>query len=241
VFARLVSALRRIQHDLRNRRNLVEYISLVAAAALILLDIFTDVIPTTTQLSLIIFLLGVLVFQTTVPKAEAADLDGVLKTRNEFGKYSEYIAGRKTVWILATSGINLSFADLKQQVLDKGGSVRLLLLDPDELASIAYLSDQLEPTANLQGDLVAVIGRLRKMNWPGLEYRLGRINPGFSMTILNAGQSDGLVTVEFYGYRSDLINNRMHIDIPRQSTQFWFDYWVRQYELMWNDAHEDLG
>ncbi len=239
MFRNLISTFGRIAHDFRSRRNLLEYGAVIAALFMIVLDIFTDLIPISTQLSLIIFILGLLVFQTTLPKQEAADLDAILKNRQAFKRYTDYIAGRKTVWILITTGINLNFADLKQQVLDKGGLVRVLLLDLEAPDSLSYLSQQLEPEANLEGDLIAVIGRLRRLNWPNFEYRFLSINPGFSMHILDAQRPNGLITVEFYGYRSDLINNRMHIDIPRQSSQYWFEYWVNQYEVMWQNGRLD--
>lgn len=239
MFYAILNAFRRIIRDFRTRRNLLEYGAVIAALFMIVLDIFTDVIPISTQLSLIIFILGLLVFQTTLPKQESADLDAILKNRQAFGRYADYVAGRKTVWILITTGINLNFADLKQQILDNGGSVRILLLDPEAPDSLAYLSQQLEADANLEGDLIAVIGRLRKLNWPNFEYRFLTINPGFSMQILDAQRPNGLLTVEFYGYRSDLINNRMHIDIPRQGSQYWFEYWVNQYEVMWQNGRPD--
>ncbi|MEO8396444.1 MAG: hypothetical protein ABI700_25850, partial [Chloroflexota bacterium] len=59
-------------------------------------------------------------------------------------------------------------------------------------------------------------------------------NPGFSMLIVNPTGGNGYLTVEFFGFHNKLIDERMHIVIERRSSQYWFEYWVKQYQTMWD-------
>jgi hypothetical protein len=233
------NAFRRIGRDLRARRYVAEYVTSFAAiflaAALLIMDIFTDTVPTTIQLSVIIALLALIVFQTTTPKEGSTDLDSVLKDRKAFGTYREYIGDAKTVWILAATGRNLQLAVLKQQVLDRGGKVRVMVQDPADAVGYQHLFRMLGQDGNPK-DLDAMLDDFHKPLYQQIEVRLLGINPGFNMTILNADKPDGAAQIEFYGYDLQNIDDRMHLNIRRGDSQKWFEFWVEQYETMWAAA-----
>ena len=47
------------------------------------------------------------------------------------------------------------------------------------------------------------------------------------------------MTLEFFGYQNEAIQSRMHIEVARTQTAYWFEYWQRQYEKMWDDGLTD--
>lgn len=67
------------------------------------------------------------------------------------------------------------------------------------------------------------------------EVRLIEMIPGYSMVISDPYQSNGHMIVEYYGYRSTL-NARPHVELDVASSRRWFDYYLNQYEELWNSA-----
>jgi hypothetical protein len=66
-----------------------------------------------------------------------------------------------------------------------------------------------------------------------VEYGVIPYSPGFSITVVDANGKNGRLVIEFYGYQNELINDRMHIVVTRQQSQYWFEYWAKQFDIMW--------
>lgn len=234
-----MKTLKRVLADIRARRHVEAYILFVIALIIALLGVI-NIVSQEVQLAAILAALGFLVFQTTVPDQMVVDLDSVLLNRRSFTTFADKIRGARTVWIFAQSGINTLRDDLKREILDKGGQLRILLHDPQD-PHIRTLRDQIDSkqdaAANLDLDLQVALSILRKLESTDFrgkfEYRLTTFAPGFSMVVIDPDKRDGRLIVEFLGFRNEHISDRMHIEIQRQQSQYWFDYWVGQYENLW--------
>jgi hypothetical protein len=232
--------LRRLQHigkDILAGRNIDAYVVSFIAIALALLGVLDDVIPLNVKLSAILAALALLVLYTTRPETRRADLDGVLQDRRGFGRFQDVIKGTQTLWIYGPSAVNLLRERplIKQDILDRGGEVRVLVQDPAATEGMNHLHYTLDHTDDLEKSLQMSLDNLGRMkDWGGrFEHRLLAYSPGFSLVVLDPGRREGKVIVEFFGFQADFITDRMHIEITRQESQHWFEYWVKQYEKMW--------
>lgn len=232
-----VAWIRRVIDDLINLRNVDAYVVAFIGIALILLDVL-GAIEIDAYLSVITAALVVLLFRETTPPKVQLDLDNVLLDRQSYKPLREFLQQADVVWVSGPSNYNvLRDPALQREVLDHGGEARVLLQDPEQLASMAILRQQLDTTSDLDHDIRGSLLLLDKMRASGnADYRLLPYNPGFSMLIVNPDSGNGYMTVEFFGYHNQLIDERMHILIERRQSQQWFDYWKRQYEIMWAAA-----
>jgi hypothetical protein len=228
--------LRRIWDDILNFRNVDAYVVAFLGIIMVVLGVLN---PPDPSIYLLVVTAGmvVLLFRETTPPSKEVDLDSVLHTRQTYKPLREFLQGAKTVWICGPSNYNvLRDASLQREVLEHGGAVRVLLQDREASASMEILHQQLDPTSDLDHDIRGSLLLLDKMraNNSKAEYKLLPYNPGFSMLIVNPTSGDGYLTVEFFGFHNNLIDERMHIVIERRSSQYWFEYWTKQYQTMWD-------
>ncbi len=238
---RITTTLNRIWTDILAGRHLESYVVTAVGMALIVLDVVGEV-DAGLKLTVMIAALILLVFKTTTPDHTRVDIDSVLHDRNDFGPFRETVQGRRRVWIYGPSSVNALREDIEREVLDKGGEVRIIVQDPDS-AALEFLRDQLEtrdPRANLSGDLESSLRLLRHIlaSVPEgrLSCRLLAYSPGYSMVIVDPDSSDGLMIVEFLGFRYEHVKQRMHLMIRRSESPRWFEHWLAQYQRMWNAA-----
>ena len=59
-----------------------------------------------------------------------------------------------------------------------------------------------------------------------------------SLTIVDPDGRDGRAIVEMIGFNRESINDRMHVEIRREQSNYWFEYWTQQFTQMWNMARE---
>jgi len=190
----------------------------------------------TVYLTVITSALVVLLFRTTAPPNTEVDLDAVLHDRQSYSPLREFLQGARVVWVYGPSAVNVlrETATFKREVIDRGGSIRVLLQDSEQESAMAILRQQLDTNNNLDHDIQGSLYTLEKMReWGSVEYRLLPYSPGFSLLIVDPEGKDGRLTIEFFGYHNALIDDRMHIVIERRSSQYWFEHWTKQYELMW--------
>jgi hypothetical protein len=233
--------LRRILNDIVRFRNIEAYVIAAVGVALVLLDVVGEV-DQGLQLTVITAALALLVFRATRPEQRAVDLDEVLKDRQSYGAFREFIQGGKVLWIYGPSNVNVlrESADIKREILDKGGQVRVVIQDPANEPNMAILRQQLDPNNDLDHDIKGSLFTLNKMlKWGDVQYRLAPYSPGFSLTVIDPDGRDGRLVVEFFGFHNEFIRDRMHIVIERRQSQFWFEYWAQQFEIMWETARED--
>lgn len=235
--------LRRILNDIQKGRNIESYVIALVGVALVVMDVIGEVDPGL-QLTVITAALALLVFRSARPTETTVDLDSILKDRQSYGTFREFIQGGKVLWAYGPSLVNVlhNSSDIKREILDKGGKVRILVQDPSKEASMEILRHQLDQSNNLDHDLKGSLFTLDKMViWGGVEYRLLPYSPGFSLTVIDPDGRDGRLIVEFFGFHNEFIRDRMHIVIERRQSQYWFEYWAKQFEAMWNAAYENTA
>jgi Ca2+/Na+ antiporter len=235
--------LKTILDDLLSFRNIETYVTLLVALVVIVLSLVQDAVPLNVQMAVLLAAVALLVFKSVTQERQQIDLDDVLQDRQDFRPLREFIRGGRTVWVYGASAVNVirSADEIKSEVLDRGGELRVLMQDPNEAVSLSILERQLDKIHDLQGDIQQVQDTLKRLarfsDHSRIEYRLLPYSPGFSMIVVDPDGREGRLVVEFYGYSNEQIKERMHIEIRRDNSQHWFDYWKGQYEVMWNSGH----
>jgi len=242
VIQSLNKLFRRIVQDIANGKNIESYVLTLAAFGIALFSVIEDALPIEAQLAVILAGVGLLVFKTTSQDIEKdVDLDSVLMDRQSYGPLREFIRGGRELWVYGPSSVNVlvNSSDLEREILDHGGVIRVALQDNEQKASMEILHHQLDHMSYLlESDIQRSISVLKDMQGAGrtIEYRLVPYSPGYSLLIVDPHGRDGRLVVEFFGYSNQRITERMHMVISRHQSQYWFDYWVNQYELMWEKS-----
>lgn len=243
MFTSISRGFNRILQDLGKGRNIEAYVVSLIGVALVILDVIGDV-DDNLKLTVMIAALVVLVFRSTKPEASTIDLDKVLRDRQGFGPFREFITGGRVLSVYGPSAKSAisEAATLEAEILDKGGRVRILIQNPTVNESMDILKRQLDTQFDLAHDIDASLYTLRRMkrqHADRFEFRLLDYNPGFSLTVVERKGNHSWLLVEFIGYRNDRINNRMHIKIARAQSVHWYDFWQSQFNLMWEEGKTD--
>ncbi len=123
-----------------------------------------------------------------------------------------------------------------EEILAKGGELRVVLQDPRETNSIAVLHNQLDQMSHLlETDITRSVAILESLKTRGykVDYRYLPYSPGFSLVILDPDGRNGRAVVEWFGFSNKLITDRMHVKIARAESNYWFEYWESQFLTMW--------
>ncbi|MBZ0289452.1 MAG: hypothetical protein K8I30_17660 [Anaerolineae bacterium] len=236
--------LKRIGSDISSGKNLEGYVVSIIAIILAIMGVVDDAIPDDWKLAAILAAVGLLVFKTTNPEKQAADLDSVLLDRQSFTLFRDFIHDAQELWIYGPSAVNVlrDGADIKREVLDRGGTLRVLMQDPNEEAGVTILRRQLDKMFDLEDGIntsLRTLTNMASLRTPGkVEYGFIPYSPGFSMVVVDPDGRDGRLVIEFYGYQNEMIIERMHIVITRQQSQYWFEYWAKQFETMWDSRRQ---
>lgn len=229
---------KRTIEDIQRGRHREAYALFLVGVALVVLGLI-GVVGVPVMLSAILLALSFLVFHTAAEaSAQKPTLDHVLCSRQDFGAFSKLLLGVRDLRIYGPTGVNVlvNSADIRRFILDAGGTVKVIVQDEDPvgLAQTAIqLDDNLDLRRTLQSSL-AILERLAAA--PGFSYRKLPVNPGFSLVIVNAGDSGGYVIFESQGFKDENIADRMHIVISRHDSPHWFSYWVARFDAMWDAA-----
>lgn len=236
--ATLKDLSRRTAEDLRNGRHREAYALFLVGVALVVLGL-VGVADVPILLSAILLALSFLVFHTAAETSgQQADLDKLLRSREEFGPFSKLLQGTRDLRIYGPTALNVlvNSADIRRFVLNVGGTAKIIVQDFDP-AALALTATQLDDNFDLQRTLhssLAILDRLAVE--PGFAYRKLPVNPGFSLIVVNAADSDGYVIFESHGFKDENIADRMHIVIGRRESPRWFFYWVARFDAMWEVA-----
>ncbi|MCB9451319.1 MAG: hypothetical protein H6672_07755 [Anaerolineaceae bacterium] len=233
----LIKGFQRIGQDILAGRNIESYVVTIIALILAVAGVLDDAIPDNWKMATILAALALLLFDSTRPETEIADLDAILQDRGDFGAFHDTIRDARELWVYGPSSINIlrDVSHIKREILDRGGKVRFLIQDINNREGMAFLHDQIDQTTDLENSLRMSLDILKNMSkWGNVEYRLLPYCPGFSLVIVDPYHgSRGHLVLEVLGFRNDLIADRMHMEITPDQSQHWFEHWVKQYEVMW--------
>lgn len=247
---RLSSATARMNREIQNGK-IEGYVSLALAFLAGAFGLFTqnEIILLTAILSLVMFI----VFNLNVQKESKTDFNQVLQNRHAFTRsLSKRIAEDRiaSVWMYGPSLVEALQGGTRTAIRDEvfknpRGEVRILIQDQENIDGLKVATDHLdntkeEPEHRMELALPLAINSLQEMaRWKRAEgckfdYRFLAFSPGFSLIVLNARQEKSVVVVEFHGFSNRDDNARMHIEITPQDSPEWYNYWVDQFEAMWN-------
>jgi hypothetical protein len=181
------------------------------------------------------------------------DIDDILQNRSDYPvSFKERIKGAHTLWIYAASAINImndeNLQYIREHILSRSeGELRIIVQDPSQSEALRLLKKQVDdsvdfPVEKMDDALPKTIDRLKMVTeWKckgTFEYRLLASSPGFSLVVIDPEEPTGLVIPEFYAYHNEHTGSRMHIEITRDKSLHWYDYWVGQFTFMWAEARQ---
>jgi hypothetical protein len=245
----MAAGWRRIGHDLKNRRHIDVYSIAFITFVLAVLSLVPDVVPDELRWAALLAGVGLLVWRMTIPEPLSGNLDDLLKDRFAFdGKpLAERLKNATEVCIFAPSAVNILSPHncelLRTEVLNKpNGIVRVVVLDAANEAAvqlaIRQLDDSLDyPVQDFRASLQATTRQLGAMaSWHltgSFGYRFLDYNPGFSLIAIDPTTRKGHVIVEFHGFHNEATSSRMHIEISRRQSDYWYVYWTNQFSRIW--------
>lgn len=234
---------KRIGRDISNGKNIETYAVSFIAIILAILGVVGDNLPINLQMAAILAALALLVFRLAEPNSGEIPLDEVLRDRESYGKFAEFIKGGKVLWIYGPSAVNVMSNSpiIEKEILGRGGQVRVLLQDPQITPSLEILHRQLDQDNDLlESDIqrsMTILQRMKSRNAnSNIDYRFLSYSPGFSMVIVDPDGRNGRAVIEFFGFNNRSITERMHIEVPREQSNYWFEYWEKQFRVMWDSA-----
>jgi hypothetical protein len=240
---RLWVTLKRIFADILAGKNIETYVVAFLGVGLTIATVIDNAISPQFQMTIILAALSLLVFKSSAPPSVIPNLEEVLQDRHSFGAFHDLIDGARSLYIYAPTAANVlrEAPYIIREILEKGGEVRVIVQDPDKAAGMELLDGMLDKTGNLKRDIEGSLDFLERMKVRStsgkMDYRFLPFSPGFSIVIIDRNDNKkARMVVEFLGFRNEFITDRMHIDITRQQSQRWFEYWADQYDRMWEAA-----
>jgi hypothetical protein len=244
---------RRIGYDLKQGRFIDAYSVAFVAFILAVLSLIPDVVPDPIRWAVLLGGLGILVLRITVPDSADANIDDFLGDRFALDAtpFQERLKNATEVWVFAPSAINILSAHncelFRTRILDKPqGVIRVVVLNPTE-SNIGLATRQLDdsldyPIQDFRDSLQATLRQLRTMSgWKvvgSLGYRFLDYNPGFSLVAIDPAKNSGQIIVEFHGFHNEATSSRMHIELSRRNSKYWYAYWTNQFDRIWEAALE---
>lgn len=246
----MLKFFKRVFSDIKDRRFLAEYGVSLAIVLALGLELFSDMLDIRAVIGLILAVLLVLLLDITQRNRGEKGLDAYLHTRDELGPFRRRLEGSRRLWVFAASAANILDGDnldaIRSYIMSrKDGELRVVILDPASKAvndakrqiddhvtyQVQELRDQLQRTMTTRFDMI------RKWKQPGkFEARVLDFNPGLSMVLTDAYRASGMAIVEVYGFGQESTSKRMSVEIKAEDSAVWFEYWVDQYERMWEMA-----
>lgn len=251
------AAWRRIGHDLKSRRHIDAYGVAFVSFALAILSLIPDVVPDPLRWAALLAGVGILVWRITIPEPLTGTVDDLLYNRLAFEKnpLSERMKKASEVYIFAPSAINILSVHncelLRTGILNKSdGVLRVVVLNPANESGVQLATRQLDdsldyPIQDFRSSLQATVRQLAAMaSWHiqgSFDYRFLDYNPGFSLVGIDPTSRNGQVIVEVHGFHNEATPSRMHIELSRKQSDYWYTYWTSQFSRIWEASAPAAG
>ncbi len=172
-----------------------------------------------------------------------------LKGRADLQPLEEQIKNASEIVIVAISANSLIGAHyaLLENKLKDGCKLRVALLDPkspavniwNTLAKETTIGKDMPTQPEIESTLNYLNALRNSERVKGqCEIRLTHVFPPFSMVIIDPhNKSTCSMIVEFYAFKTPP-SNRPHIRLHTLSEKLWFDFYMQQFEKIWNDSKE---
>jgi hypothetical protein len=249
--------MREIFQDIRRGENVDVYLTILVAFVIIILD--TLGIDDNVLIPAVLLVLGLLAFSTLATRKTLESLGGaiqgikkqvsaksILKSRDDYPPFQVMLEKAHTICFVGISSINIVSqwgAFLYQEKISKQmANVQFLLLNPDSPDTTLSAKTVRAKTEDVRADIVRALSILETMNsnqtggGGKLDVKLSQYAPKFSMILLDPLEKTGKIYVEFIGYAISPIHRRPHIEINKAEDGDWYDYFLYQYQQIWDDA-----
>ncbi|WP_248962413.1 hypothetical protein [Sphaerisporangium perillae] len=246
-----MNLLRKVLADMKARRHIEAYVVTLVVGSFAVVSVIDDIVPMSLKWAALLSGVGLLVYRLTLPEERDQGAE-FLHDRSAFDSVpiSVAFANARDVRVFAPSAVNLLSAHtceiLRTSVLSrKGGSVRVIILDPREHEAVQIASRQLDESVRFQvqslpAALSATVERLEAMReWRvsgSFDYRVFPYNPGFSLVIIDPETTHGRVILEIHGFRNQSTFSRMHLELTHARNERWYTHWVEQFDHLWEAA-----
>ncbi|WP_112236883.1 hypothetical protein [Kribbella monticola] len=242
--ARLRKAGQNVGSNLRSGRHVEAYAIFVLGLALAVLSVL-EVGDQRWLFAGLLIGVSFLVFHSTLSDTRAA-IGVELRDREDFTPFSDILTDVHELWVYGptANSVLVNVADIRRHILQRAGSVRVIVQDPANTAAVDATKLQLDDNLDFLSSLrisVDTLARLQTSHPGRIRYALLPMNPGFSMLIVNPNRHDGYLILELQGFKDDNINDRMHMVLGRQDAGRWFDYWVKRFQAMWTASQEQAA
>lgn len=240
--------LQNIWRDIRRGENIDLYITVGIAIGLVVLNILgvtTDKFVAPVTLS-VLGLLAITSLGTRHFIKEKLDSfqekSSGLVSRSALPPLEERGRDSKEIVIVGTTLYsalipNLDFFEAKMK---QGCKLRFLLLDPESPAveTLALISKVPNQKANIEQSLQALIEliALNKTTKGNCEVRLSSAFLSFGMAGFDTEKDAGYINIQLYSYKT--LGEIPNIILKRQDDPKWFDYFKKQFELLWTDSKD---
>jgi len=152
------------------------------------------------------------------------------------------------MWFCGISEINvMGHEDYFHEKLNEkeGVCIRVLVIDPECQAARSAADCTLDNLGGIKSDIERTILRVKHIIDKGvgkgsIELRLMEVAPGYSMIIIDPEKPDGQISVEFIGYKTPT-DKRPHIELIKQRDNYWFNFFLMQYNMLWEKSKERLS
>lgn len=246
------AGLQRIGRDLQRRRHIDAYVVAGMAFMFAVLSLVGDMVPGELRWAVLFAGVGLLVYRITVPDSTDGHLGRVLGDRTAFDRtpLAERLKTAREVWVYAPAAVNVLspyHCDLLRRgmLARRDGVLRVVVLDPTAEAAVRLAVRQLDdaldyPIQRFRTCLETILDQLRIMTaWPiagSVEHRLLDYNPGFSLVAIDPNTSHGTVIVEFHAFHNEATASRMHLELTRSVSDYWYSYWLDQFDRIWQSG-----
>lgn len=247
----------RVANDIRGRRFIDAYSVAAVTLVLAVLSLIGDIVPDQLRWAALLAGVGLLVLHMTVPQSSAGSLDDYLQDRFAFDSVS--LPGRlqnaEELWIFAPTAVNILSPHncdlIRRLVLNKpDGVVRVVVLNPGQSAAMTIATRQLDNSLDypVQDFAISLSSTLRLLEtmagWKvagNIQFRLADYSPGFSLVAIDPSKRNGHLIVEFHGFHNEATSSRMHVEIAREASPRWYEYWIDQFNRIWETASLPSG
>ncbi|MCC7450407.1 MAG: toll/interleukin-1 receptor domain-containing protein [Anaerolineae bacterium] len=184
----------------------------------------------------------------TIADYLTVNLDQVLQDRNAYPDLQLRLKNVTELDVYAPSAAafldNQNAHSIQATVLDSSGSLRILIQNPADTDVIDRVEAHEKKHVERQGmglkrAIENTLGYYAGLGWsknPNIQLKLLSFYPGFSLVLYNRSKPDAYASVEIHGYYNESARRRMHIDITKSRSPSWFNYWLMQFEKMWEDG-----
>ncbi|MDJ1137859.1 hypothetical protein [Streptomyces iconiensis] len=234
----------RLRRDLRARRNLDVYATILVAVSTSVFAAF-DVVPTGKITSAVLAVLAVLAFSTLATRSAVEDFarshtGGGVRFLSDFpADLPARRAGSSDIYLIGVSlsrTLETSYREL-ERTLSSGGHVRILLASPE--ADDAAVTTQNRPTRPSHQEIrdeirqtLRLLGRLGAETGGRLEMRTTRTALKFGMNFVDVQKSSALLCVQLYSF--DQSGESRPIFALTLADGEWFETYREQAERLWD-------